>query len=362
MAEYASLIRLRATGWKEMVMCETTVMGERAVLALVRTEYETKYECEEWGPWTKWGPWGEWVPCTLGTTARARVRSHVKECTPHKWEICHYAATYLGPGEDDWTLESAVLENDLGASGPARQEVQDEYEYGFCFFSTLLANVINQPTGEYVVGLPMDHMAEVVAGYSIAAVIPSELASHIREQSYTLDGSPLDIPVTLSNLSPGPHVFAGNIINASGARFSIIYPFHVVPALAATISSSPAENTSSVHVSNTVIIHNRQLDDLSIQAVITGPPTLRAAVFPANITIPSRSSATVRIDVGPGLGPHKISDICSAPLQLNLIGSKQLVSIDVPNAAKTLALQLPRRPGAEISSVKAETLIQPRLQ
>ena len=107
-------------------MCAPSVSTSTAILALIRQTFRKDKVCGDWGDWGKWSDWGDPVGCTFGVSAkRARVRSRSKQCQYHQIEICQYAATYLGPGEDEWTYESVTLENDLGAVGQPFTEVED---------------------------------------------------------------------------------------------------------------------------------------------------------------------------------------------------------------------------------------------
>jgi hypothetical protein len=327
-------------------MCDSWIWGERCQLNLVSSEVVSSKDCTVWGVWGPWGPWGAPVGCTFGISARrARVRTRTRQCSTHKQRICHYMGSYFGPGEDEITFEYGDVVEDLGVS-PPRMEVEDEYdyEYQFCFFTTALIEVIEKPTGEYVVALPMVEVPQVVAGRTVVAEVAPVVARQIKEQSYAMDGTAVTLPRAFSELKPGVHVFTGELVNMTGAKFRIIYPFEVLEPL--SLSAVTVLQVVAGRMSREIVLRNNELHDIKapISASVEGP--IRARVAPAEIIVPAKSAGTVRLDVELLDGTHNLAEVGDSSVLLSVSGvavTPFLLPVPLEELIPAFKLPFPKR-------------------
>ena len=121
----------------------------------------------------------------------------------------------------------------------------------------------------------------------------------------------------------------------SGAKFRILFPFVVVPRIACCVSETPAEAISTVSLGRGLIVQNHEIHPVRVRLEADSPASARARLVPAELTIPARSQASVRVEIEPRSGTLSTKRL-EGSLSVKLSSGRHSTQIALPVPSKEL--------------------------
>jgi hypothetical protein len=132
-------------------------------------------------------------------------------------------------------------------------------------------------------------------------------------------------------------------VNATGARFRIVYPFEVVPPLSLTAAALPQNEAVAGQASRAIVVHNNDIHDIKAPFKVRFEGPIRVRVTPAEISVPAKSWVTVRLDVALLAGAHNVDKLRRSSIVFSAGQTSLLVTIPPEELVPALKLPAPRR-------------------